>query len=73
MEHRHARTLALRPAQHALTLGRSIAAWPLTSQQGARRNAMLASTEIRRRRQEQQDVEAFLLAHRPRRRPVATG
>ena len=60
-------TLALRPARHVLDLGRRVVAWPVASQQGARRNAMIAASEIRQRRSEQLEVEAFLAAYRPRR------
>lgn len=59
--------LALRPARNVLGMGRRVVTWPVTSQHGARRNAMVAATEIRRRRREQFEVEAFLAAHRPRR------
>ena len=59
----------LRPARHVLDLGlglgRRAVAWPVSSQQGARRNAMIAASEIRHRRREQLEVEAFLAAHRP--------
>ncbi len=53
--------------------GRRAAAWPVASQQGSRRNAMLGATEIRRRRHEQEEVEAFFAAYRPPRRTSATG
>jgi hypothetical protein len=46
--------------------------WPVASQHASRRNAMLAATEIRHRRREQDEVEAFLAAHRFR-RTSATG
>ena len=58
---------------HLLAGGRRVAAWPVSSQQGSRRNAMLAATEIRARRHEQEDVEAFLASYRPPRRSAATG
>lgn len=58
---------------HLLDGGRRMVAWPVSSQQGSRRNAMLAATEIRARRHEQEDVEAFLASHRPPRRSAATG
>jgi hypothetical protein len=38
--------------------------WPVESQLGARRNAMVASTVLARRRAELQDVEEFLAARR---------
>jgi hypothetical protein len=44
-----------------------VVSWPVASQQGARRNAMIAASEIRQRRSEQLEVEAFLAAYRPRR------
>lgn len=59
----------LAPVHHLLTAGRHLAAWPVRSQQGARRNAMLAATEIRHRRQAQEEVEAFLRALAARRTP----
>ena len=49
--------------------------WPVESQLGARRNAMVASTALAARRAEREDVEAYLSAHQPRERvlrvPVA--
>ena len=67
----------LAPPRHVLGQlvngGRRVAAWPVSSQQGSRRNAMLAATEIRARRHEQEDVEAFLASYRPPRRSAATG
>jgi hypothetical protein len=41
--------------------------WPVESQQRARRNAMIASTALARRRAELDDVEEFLasLGHEP--------
>ncbi|HET6939359.1 MAG TPA: hypothetical protein VFI19_14865 [Nocardioides sp.] len=46
-------------------LGR-VSAWSVESQQGARRNAMIASTALAARRAERQDVDDFLAAHKPR-------
>jgi hypothetical protein len=37
-----------------------VRAWPVQSQQGARRNAMIANTTLLARRAEREDVEAFL-------------
>lgn len=37
-----------------------VRAWPVQSQQGARRNAMIANTALAARRAEREDVEAFL-------------
>ncbi len=40
--------------------GRRLLTWPVGSQQGSRRNAMLGANELRHRRREQQEVEEFL-------------
>ena len=37
-----------------------VRSWPVESQQGARRNAMVASTALAARRWERQDVDAYL-------------
>jgi hypothetical protein len=42
------------------------ASWHLTSQQNARRNALVASTALMQRRQERLDVEEFLSEHAAR-------
>ena len=60
------------PAHRVVDLGRRVVTWPVASQQGSRRNAMVAATEIRRRRREQREVEEFLATRRPRGR-AATG
>jgi hypothetical protein len=39
--------------------------WPVTSQQHARRNALVASTALSQRRREAEDVEEFLARHAP--------
>ncbi|WP_205474804.1 hypothetical protein [Nocardioides sp. SYSU D00038] len=39
-----------------------IRSWPVESQLGARRNAMVACTALARRRAEREDVEAYLAA-----------
>jgi len=39
--------------------------WSVTSQQGARRNAMVACTALAARRAERQDVEAFFASRPP--------
>ncbi len=39
---------------------RRVASWPVSSQQGARRNAMLAATSCAHRRAERQEVSDFL-------------
>ena len=41
----------------------AVAQWHVTSQQTARRNALVASTALTQRRREQLDVEEFLSAH----------
>jgi len=42
-----------------------VRAWPVQSQQGARRNAMIANTTLLARRAEREDVEAFLASKAP--------
>ena len=42
-----------------------VRAWPVQSQQGARRNAMIANTALAARRAEREDVEAFLASRAP--------
>jgi hypothetical protein len=44
------------------TLGDAVARWAVESQQGARRNAMVASTALAARRKERADVDDFLAA-----------
>lgn len=41
--------------------------WATRSQQGSRRNAMVATTELTRRRIEHDEVESWLAARLPRR------
>ena len=41
-------------------LVRSVLAWPVESQQGSRRNALVASTALTAARRERDDVEEFL-------------
>ena len=41
-------------------LVRSVLAWPVETQQGSRRNAMVASTALTERRRERDGVEEFL-------------
>ncbi len=43
-------------------LVRSVLAWPVESQQGSRRNALVASTALTQRRRERDEVEEFLAA-----------
>jgi hypothetical protein len=40
-------------------------AWPVDSQLGARRNAMVATTALAARRAEREDVEAYLASRGP--------
>ena len=46
-------------------LARSVLAWPVDTQQGSRRNAMIASTALTERRRELDEVEDFLAARTP--------
>lgn len=48
------------PPSLAKSAVRAVRAWPVASQQTARRNAMLACTSLTQRRMERQDVEDFL-------------
>lgn len=48
------------PRSLAMSAVRVVRAWPVESQQKARRNAMLACTSLTQRRMERQDVEDFL-------------
>jgi hypothetical protein len=45
----------------------TVTEWPVASQQHARRNALIASTELTQRRKEIDEVEEFLAARTPRR------
>lgn len=47
-----------------------VQAWAVESQQGARRNAMVASTALAARRAERQDVDAYFASLVP---PVSQG
>jgi hypothetical protein len=47
---------------HPLSLLDQVRAWPVQSQQGARRNAMIATTALAARRAEREDVEDFFAA-----------
>jgi hypothetical protein len=49
-----------------------VRAWPVESQQGARRNAMVAATALAARRAEHQDVEDYLAGLAPREPAVVT-
>ncbi len=51
-------------AVRSAVLGR-VHAWSVDSQQGARRNAMVANTALAARRAERQDVDAYLATLRP--------
>lgn len=44
--------------------------WPVRTQLGSRRNALRACTDLADRRRQQEEVEAFLAARRPRTRPA---
>jgi hypothetical protein len=44
-----------------------VRAWPVESHQGARRNAMVASSTLAARRAEREDVEEFLASLAPTR------
>lgn len=50
---------------------RSIVAWPVESQQGSRRNALVASTALAQVRRERDEVEEFLAARTPTARSTA--
>lgn len=50
------------PRSLAMSAVRAVRAWPVASQQKARRNAMLACTSLTQRRMERQDVHDFLLS-----------
>jgi hypothetical protein len=50
-------------AVRSAVLGR-VHAWSVDSQQGARRNAMVANTALAARRAERQDVDAYIAAMR---------
>ena len=41
-------------------LVRSVLGWPFETQQGSRRNALVASTALTQRRRERDEVEEFL-------------
>jgi hypothetical protein len=51
----------------AVSAVRAVLDWPTRSHQGARRNAMVASTLLAERRRERLDAEAFLAQHALRR------
>ena len=42
---------------------RDLAAWPVSSQVGSRRNALVASTHLAQRRREHEETERFLANH----------
>ena len=48
------------PQKLAKAAVQRVRAWPVESQQTARRNAMLAHTSLTQRRMERQDVDDFL-------------
>jgi len=51
---------------------RDLLTWHTRSQVGARRNALIASTELIQRRREQQDVDEFLRDYEAQRRVKAS-
>ena len=57
--------LAVSSAVRSAVTGR-VHTWSVESQQGARRNAMVASTALAARRAEREDVEEFFAALKPR-------
>lgn len=59
------------PPKLAMAAVRRIRAWPVESQQTARRNAMLASTSLTQRRVEHQEVADFLASFYGRSEPPA--
>ena len=61
---RHVRSTGRR-AVRATGVAR-VADWHLRSHEGARRNAMVATTELLQRRIEREEVEEFLVRHRER-------
>lgn len=50
-------------------LVRAVLAWPVESQQGSRRNALVATTALTQLRHEREEVEAFLEAVQRRSAP----
>jgi hypothetical protein len=52
-------------------LVRSVLTWPVRSQQGSRRNALVASTALTQRRRERDEVEEFLAGRALAARPPA--
>ena len=57
--------LAARTSLATLTTGgaqvaRAVLTWPVASQHGARRNALVASTSLARSRREREEVEEYL-------------
>ena len=59
------------PPSLARSAVRAVRAWPVASQQQARRNAMLACTSLTQRRMERQEVEDFLRSLQGEPRPQA--
>lgn len=55
-----------------LPLVRTLLAWPVETQQGSRRNALVSSTALAQLRHERDEVEEFLQAHSGRAAPPAT-
>ncbi|GAA1924109.1 hypothetical protein GCM10009737_27200 [Nocardioides lentus] len=62
----HTRTLRSAVGTVGTVVGDAVSRWAVESQQGARRNAMLASTALASRRREHAEVEDFLASRAPR-------
>lgn len=61
------------PPMHQLVrLGHALAEWPVSSQQQARRNAMIALNACAKRRAEREDVDAYLAGRAARRQGTPT-
>jgi hypothetical protein len=54
-------------------LVRSVLGWPVETQLGSRRNALVASTALTQRRKERDEVEEFLVAYATRRTAPLAG
>jgi hypothetical protein len=59
-------TTAIKVLSAPWAVTRAARRWPVTTQVGARRNAMLAGTVLTERRAELLDVERFLAVHESR-------
>jgi hypothetical protein len=63
---------APRRPQQMIRSVRSVLAWPVETQLGSRRNALVASTALTDRRKERDEVEDFLAAHAHRHTALLT-